>query len=96
MKTIQDIRKANNPERYSLIEDNLEYILQIKDSDYMILTVSKNNKRAKSKAWTLFDDYIDEFCFNNEGEIEYGQLDIEKAFVNYVNNHHNGVKICIK
>ena len=42
------------------------------------------------------DDYIDEFCFNNEGEIEYGQLDIEKAFVNYVNNHHNGVKICIK
>jgi len=78
--------RAENPERYGVLSGNDLILCQIDDeSDRVIITKTKAfSGRSKNSAETLYDGEIEDFCYDYDGEIEFGGLDCEQAFCNWL------------
>lgn len=86
MNKITPIIREDNPERYATLVGKHFIMLQIED-DLHTCSVVKTiayTKRAKTSCKTLWEGDIEDFYIEYKGEIDYGQIDIELAFRNYI------------
>ena len=80
-----NIRTAENPYRVEIRINGFCYLLQL-DEDEVELTVtkSKDSYQTKTKATVLYSGDAVDFAVNNKGLMGYGQIDYEKALINFI------------
>lgn len=81
------IIKAEDPERYGFVHDKNLLLLQIEEDNTMSVIETKNNNRAKGRCKVLFEGDVEDFCSEYKGCFEYGQLDVEIAFRNFLRKY---------
>ena len=81
------IIEANNPLRLYTIIENKEILLQVEDNETMLtITKSKRSNKPASKCVILWEGQPEDFATNYKGLMEYGQIDYNKAFINFLNS----------
>ena len=84
MKTTE-IMKDENPGRYGFILGKYIILCQVESDEYTLHIIkARNGNRPAYKAKVLYEGNVEDFCMEYDGNIGYGQMDVEIAFRTFI------------